>query len=34
MNSIVAFLLGLWFGSFVSLFWFILLSKEDPHDKQ
>lgn len=34
MNSIVAALLGMWFGSIVSLIWFVLLSKEDPHDKQ
>ena len=34
MNSIAAFLLGLWFGSIVALIFFVLLSKEDPHDKQ
>lgn len=34
MNSVLAFLLGTWFGAIVSLIWFVLLSKEDPHDKQ
>ena len=34
MSSILAFVLGLWFGSIVALILFILLSKEDPHDKQ
>ena len=34
MNSILAFVFGLWFGSIVALILFVLLSKEDPHDKQ
>lgn len=34
MNSIVAFLLGLWFGAIIALIVFVLLSTEDPHDKQ
>lgn len=34
MSSILAFLLGLWFGSIVALILFVLLSKEDSHDKQ
>lgn len=34
-SVILAFILGLWLGTFVALILFFLLSKEDPpHDKQ